>query len=87
MALVLHCAFPQAAQSLGSSLRINPWKTKDVARCIYKALVMDTDARHTRHEALFNYVRTYTAAAWYVFLAQIREPVLSHPNLIQRHQG
>jgi len=54
----------QAAQSLGTSLRINPWKSKDVARAIYKALVMDADSRRTRHQALFNYVRTYTAAAW-----------------------
>lgn len=56
--------FAGAAQSLGTSLRINPWKSKDVARAIYKALVMDADSRRTRHQALFNYVRTYTAAAW-----------------------
>lgn len=56
--------FAGAAQSLGTSLRINPWKRKDIARSIEKALTMDADSRRTRHQALFNYVRTCTAASW-----------------------
>ncbi len=30
----------KAAQSLGAALRINPWKTKEVSRAIYKVCTL-----------------------------------------------
>eukprot|EP01087_Luapelamoeba_hula_P002271 TRINITY_DN1196_c0_g1_i2.p1 TRINITY_DN1196_c0_g1~~TRINITY_DN1196_c0_g1_i2.p1 ORF type:complete len:815 (+),score=144.02 TRINITY_DN1196_c0_g1_i2:169-2613(+) len=56
--------FAGAAQSLSGSIRVNPWKTKDVANAIHKALTMDEERKARANEMLFNYVMTHTASDW-----------------------
>lgn len=56
--------FTGAAQSLTSSLIVNPWNTEDMANAIHDAVTMSKDMRAANYRKLEKYVFKYTSAWW-----------------------
>ena len=56
--------FTGAAQSLTSSLIVNPWNTEELANAIHDAVTMSEEMRATNYRKLEKYVFKYTSAWW-----------------------
>ncbi|RYP09995.1 hypothetical protein DL764_000924 [Monosporascus ibericus] len=56
--------FTGAAQSLTSSLIVNPWNTEEVANAIHDAVTMSPEMREANYRKLEKYVFKYTSAWW-----------------------
>ena len=56
--------FTGAAQSLTSSLIVNPWNTEELANAIHDAVTMSPEMREANYRKLEKYVFKYTSAWW-----------------------
>lgn len=56
--------FTGAAQSLTSSLIVNPWNTEELANAIHDAVTMTPEMREANYRKLEKYVFKYTSAWW-----------------------
>ncbi len=56
--------FTGAAQSLTSSLIVNPWNTEELANAIHDAVTMSPEMLETSYRKLEKYVFRYTSAWW-----------------------
>ena len=56
--------FTGAAQSLTSSIIVNPWNTEELAGAIHDAVTMPPEQREAAYRKLEHYVFKFTSAWW-----------------------
>jgi len=70
--------FAGSAQSLSGAVRVNPWNTEELAAAIHTALSLRPIERELRHNKLYRYVSTHTAAYWAtMFMGEFSDTIRS----------
>jgi trehalose 6-phosphate synthase/phosphatase len=62
--VVILSEFAGAAQSLSSTIRVNPWDTQEVADAFWTVLNMSAEERRERHESNYRFIAKHTASNW-----------------------
>ena len=77
--------FAGSAQSLSGAIRVNPWNTEELATAIHTSLTLSPVERELRHQKLYRYVSSHTAANWATTLmSEFREIKQLAPNVENR---
>lgn len=56
--------FMGCSRSLSGAIRVNPWKTSEVARAIHTGLVLGVEEKRVAHQRRYNYVKRYDFKTW-----------------------
>merc|ERR1719476_1129215 len=62
------------SRSLSGTIRVNPWKTSEVARGIHTGLVLGLEEKRVAHQRRYNYVMKYDFKTWvHCFISDLKK--------------